>query len=249
VDPSTLIWARKSWTNRAIGSTGWCRPLRWRDNIVPGPLSRSRLPAGLCLWGERRAIPRRCPRAPRRSAGWRPTGVLVRVWILAGAASWGAVQTNSSNGDAVCSASSRARWRWRGSRHVPSRITDDHRFGRVALGIAEVGDAQVTAGRQPLLRTTSCAQARSCRSGVLKSKKSVTTGFFVLYALSPTRTTMPEWVSRISAATFPALANNAAAPPVVTDISTMPRSCAPGDRPDSGPRTLSPGAMSPPYRS
>jgi hypothetical protein len=60
---------------------------------------------------------------------------------------------------------------------------DDHRFGQTASGIADVGDAQITAGESRLLRTTSFTQARSRLSGVLKPMKSVTIGFLIFVGL------------------------------------------------------------------
>ena len=82
---------------------------------------------------------------------------------------------------------------------------DDHRFGGTALRRAEVSDSQVAFRGQPAIQATSRWHACSRSSGVLKSRKSVMSGFFALYALSPMRVTTPVCVSRTSAQRFPAV--------------------------------------------
>jgi hypothetical protein len=56
----------------------------------------------------------------------------------------------------------------------------------------------------------------------------VTIGFLIFVGLVADQTTMPVWVSRISADAFPTLAHAGAAPSVVAGVWSMSRSCAAG---------------------
>jgi len=88
-------------------------------------------------------------------------------------------------------------------RGQPARVGvaahDDDGFSGPSGGVAEMRDAQVGLRRQPTVEQDLAAQACSRRSAVLKSRKSVATGFFALYALSATSTTTPVCVSCTSA--------------------------------------------------
>ena len=167
VDPSALTWRRKTFTNGALGLAGWCRSalafrrrvLRWRDNLVPGPGHGVgyRL-ACVYVYGVSVVPFLVAPEIVAAISGVASDVVLVACLDSRCGGLLGCRATNSSIVDAVSSASSWTRWRWRESRQVPSRITD-FAAARVAGVRGAVTASQtvltLSALQRPALRTSS----------------------------------------------------------------------------------------------